>query len=100
MLVGCEAMLEIKIKCTLIMVLVGDVNDEPCFVRDTISYSEICLFCATSSREKVGKEDMVLCDQCQVWYHCSCVGIAQVCFDGTDIPFFCCRPPPDWLNFV
>lgn len=71
------------------MISVGNVDDEPCFaVKDVISYNEICRFCATTAREKVGKEDMVLCDHCQAWYHCSCVGIAQVYFDGTNVPFF------------
>ena len=68
------------------------------FIRDTISYNEICRFCAMTAREKRGQEDMILCDKCQAWYHCSCVGIARVHFDNT--PFFCCVPPADHFNFL
>ena len=34
------------------------------FIRDTISYNEICRFFAMTAREKRGQEDMVLCDKC------------------------------------
>lgn len=84
------------------MLLAEDFGDDGNrgFIQDTISYAEICRFCAMAPRQKTGKEDMVLCDKCQSWYHCSCVGIAQVHFDDTFIPFFCCLPPTDYLNFV
>ena len=74
-------------------------DDSPSFIEDLISYSEICRFCALTARELMGKEDMVLCDKCRCWYHCSCIGIARN-FHNTSIPFYCCQPPTGYMDYV
>ena len=91
--------LNIDVAIDLYPAQASDDNSQS-FIQDAVSYNEICRFCAMSSREKRGKEDMVLCENCQTWYHCSCIGIARAQFDDTPAPFFCCVPPADHFNFV
>ncbi len=75
-------------------------NPSP-FIEGTVSYREICKFCALVGRAKSEEdEDMILCDKCSVWLHFSCIGIASVHFDKED-PFYCCAPPDnEELNFL
>lgn len=84
----------------IILAQLDDASPHPStFVQDTIAYQEVCKFCAMVGREESGKEDMVYCEICEVWLHCSCVGIARSRLES--IPFYCCQPPvTDELNFL
>ena len=60
---------------------------------------EVCLMgkrqqqCGVSLLEQPEKEvDWVQCSTCHGWYHCICVGIAPLFFQG-GWDFFCCKTP-------
>ncbi|CAL8076586.1 unnamed protein product [Orchesella dallaii] len=48
----------------------------------------VCLVCGEKEPEESSR-DMICCDGCEDWYHCSCVGITQQITE--DQPWFCKR---------
>ena len=73
-------------------------KERAAFIAGTLKY-EICPFCAlTGTKVATVTTDMVQCDFCHKWFHCSCIGIHVDHFSERE--FCCCKEPADNFEYV